>query len=452
MASDSEPDRLPPTDTQIAIAKLRRDTCDPCNQCSDRTKDVVTCHASRRVALSYLYDRCPLRKWVGRRDEMPSRPRPAPAPPEWLQYPPVPHEQHITSNNRSDCPVSELFVYGFPGMYAGANTELHHQILLWRSIGIGVHLIPGGHRYRDEPLFRPMIDLGVKIHEQDDFSAISPGAPVLGFCNGGFLEKIDQIHRYSHNTVFVNCMTWLFELEKQRVREGKLAALLYQNDTVRMKSEEVLRALNPDPKIQFISFQPYFADELFPWVDQREESVVTLGRISRHDADKYSASTLAIWSAVSSPVPKRGLMLGFGETSEMKIGLPPKWINTFADQSEISQQEFYRQCDIILQPSDTTENWPRVGLEAMASGSVLIVDNRGGWRQMVDHGVTGWLCDDDDDFVRFGTRMATNRDERRAMALAARIRLLQIAGEPASGHSWRSVLKKLNLLASKVHS
>jgi glycosyltransferase involved in cell wall biosynthesis len=145
-------------------------------------------------------------------------------------------------------------------------------------------------------------------------------------------------------------------------------------------------------------------------------------------------------------------MLGFGETSEKKIGSPPKWIKTFADQSELSQRDFYRQCDIILQPSDTTENWPRVGLEAMASGAVLIVDNRGGWRQMVDHGVTGWLCDDDHDFVRFGTRMATNRGERQAISAAARNRLPHIAGESVSGQSWRSVLKKLNLVAARTSS
>ncbi|MEG1937685.1 MAG: hypothetical protein RR138_01215 [Akkermansia sp.] len=40
--------------------------------------------------------------------------------------------------------------------------------------------------------------------------------------------------------------------------------------------------------------------------------------------------------------------------------------------------EMLERCHIILQPTDTTENWPRIGFEAMASGSVLIVDKRGG--------------------------------------------------------------------------
>ncbi|MEG1507900.1 MAG: hypothetical protein RR373_04635 [Akkermansia sp.] len=40
---------------------------------------------------------------------------------------------------------------------------------------------------------------------------------------------------------------------------------------------------------------------------------------------------------------------------------------------------------IILQLTDTTKNWPRIGFEAMANGSVLIVDKRGGWEQMIIH-------------------------------------------------------------------
>ncbi|MCG8649918.1 MAG: glycosyltransferase, partial [Pirellulales bacterium] len=130
-----------------------------------------------------------------------------------------------------------------------------------------------------------------------------------------------------------------------------------------------------------------------------------------------------------------------------KIGSPPSWVETYTNQSELSQRDFYRQCDIILQPTDTIENWPRIGLEAMASGSVLIVDNRGGWCQMVEHGVTGWLCDDDEDFVRYATRMAQNKQERLAISRAARDRLVQIAGRRSCAESWCSVLAQLGLEA-----
>ena len=436
----------PVTEGQLKIAERRKQTCSQCSQCSRLSAEGVACAASRRTGLSYLYDRCPLRKWVGPSDEMPVRPQPIPSPPAWLQRHPVRHEHHITAANGGNAPVRELFVYGFPGLYAGANTELHHQILLWRSIGISVHLIPSGTGYRSEPLYQPMVDLGVTVHQPDDFAAIVPGAPVLGFCNDQFLVKLDQILQFSHNTVFVNCMTWLFELEKQRFREGKLAALLYQNEAVRRQNATVLRTLNPDPRIQLLTFRPYFADDLFPWIEHREQKQFTIGRISRNDADKYSANTLEIWNSISSPLPKRGIMLGFGKVAQHKIGPRDRWIETFADQSELSQQDFYRRCDVIIQPADTTENWPRIGLEAMASGTVLLVDNRGGWQQMIEHGVSGWLCNHAEDFVRYGDLMANDPAKRREVAQAARVRLQEIAGRFSCSRSWRSVLERLGMV------
>src|SRR5437868_15072314 len=108
-----------------------------------------------------------------------------------------------------------LFVYGFPSQYGGAGTELHHQVPIWQRLGLEVHLIPTDCGYAYEPLYPEMKAIGAVVHEAHEFSAIEPDAPVFGFCNGEFLDRIDDIRKYSTNTVFVNCMTWLFDREKQ---------------------------------------------------------------------------------------------------------------------------------------------------------------------------------------------------------------------------------------------
>ena len=100
----------------------------------------------------------------------------------------------------------------------------------------------------------------------------------------------------------------------------------------------------------------------------------------------------------------------------------------------------------MLQPTDTTENWPRVGFEAMASGSVLVVDNRGGWRQMVEHGKTGWLCDHERDFIYYASKMAYEPDLRDEMAEAARVRGLELGGLEVSMESWKEVLEAMEKL------
>lgn len=340
--------------------------------------------------------------------------------------------------------MRRVFAHGFPGKYGGASTELHHQIKLWLVMGIDVHLIPSYDNATQEPLYSELLQSGVIIHPRNEWEAIQPDDVVMGFCNSEFLEHLPDIHARTRRTVFINCMTWLFDKEKQRMAEGLIALFLYQNDRVRQKNMPLLQALNPDPKIKHLTFTPYFDATAFPFIENRAEDYFGCGRISRQDADKYAANTLHIYEYFVAPVMKRGLFLGFDARSEAKIGRPYSWITTACDSSIISQQDFYKHCQIILQPSDTTENWPRVGFEAMASGSVLIVDDRGGWQQMIEHGKTGFLCKHERDFIYYASKMAYEPELRREIAQNARLRGLELGGFEKAKVSWQEVFHELD--------
>lgn len=334
--------------------------------------------------------------------------------------------------------IKRVFVNGFPSLYGGAGTELHHQIIVWSKLGMEVHLVPSWD-YHTEPLYNEMVNLGVIMHAPGDWSAVQPGDPVLGFCNAEFLNSLPAIRRRTKRTVFVNCMTWLFDKEKEAMQNGDIAMFLYQNEAVRQNVMPILRKLNPNPAVQFMTFKPYFHAEAFPFIVERDTDQFGCGRISRQDADKFAANTLHIYDTFVAPVPKHGLFLGFDSRSEKKIGRPFDWIQIAHNQREVSQQAFYKHCRIVLQPTDTTENWPRVGFEAMASGSVLIVDNRGGWQQMVQHGKTGWLCNHERDFIYYASKMAYEPNLRDDMAEAARLRGLELGGLEVSMESWKEV-------------
>ena len=129
-------------------------------------------------------------------------------------------------------PVQRLFVHGFPGLYGGAGTELHHQILAWRHMGLGVHLVPTNAGWRNEPLLREMLGLGVTVHEANDFGAVEAGDPVLGFCNAEFLAALPRIRERTRRTVFANCMTGIFGKEREAMARGHIAMFLYQNPEV----------------------------------------------------------------------------------------------------------------------------------------------------------------------------------------------------------------------------
>lgn len=339
--------------------------------------------------------------------------------------------------------LKRLFIYGFPGLYGGAGTELHHQILLWIDMGMEVHIIPTWDGYEKEALYLEMIQKGVIIHNAHDFSSVEKGDPVFGFCNDKFLSNLPNIHQKTSRTIFVNCMTWLFEKEKECMAKGLIGMFLYQNEDVRLKNMPILQSLNDDPTILFATFKPYFEMSNFPFIEDRSGEFFGCGRISRQDADKFAKNTLHIYEYFVSPKFKKGLFLGFDHRSEAKIGKPYDWITVARDQNVVSQQDFYKHCEIVLQPTDTTENWPRIGFESMSSGSVLIVDNRGGWKQLVEHGKTGWLCDHERDFIYYASKMAYEPELRKEMAANARERALALGGKDASRASWEEIFAQI---------
>lgn len=339
--------------------------------------------------------------------------------------------------------LKRIFVYGFPGRYGGAGTELHHQIVLWEKMGMEIHIIPSWPTYEKEDLYSEMIERGVIVHEANDWDSLEPGDPVLGFCNAEFLNKLPDIHARTKRTIFINCMTWLFEKEKERMAQGLIAMFLYQNEEVRQNVMPKLKAFNGDHNVQFHTFVPYFDMSNFAYVEERDSEFFGCGRISRQDADKFARNTLHIYEGFVSPKLKKALFLGFDQRSEQKIGKPFDWIKTAKDQRVVSQQDFYKHCEIVLQPTDTTENWPRIGFEAMSSGSVLIVDNRGGWRQLVEHGKTGWLCNHDRDFIYYASKMAYEPELRQEMALRARERAQLLGGWDAAWESWNGIFEKI---------
>ncbi len=61
-------------------------------------------------------------------------------------------------------------------------------------------------------------------------------------------------------------------------------------------------------------------------------------------------------------------------------------------------------------------------LEAMASGAIPIVVNRGGLPEIIEHGINGFLCETEDDFIGYTRKMIENKDVESKMMISARQR------------------------------
>lgn len=332
--------------------------------------------------------------------------------------------------------IDRLCVIGHPSRLGGADTELDHQIYCWQAMGIKVHICHTG-TLDPNVLAMQLEGRGCIYHQPCDWKSLE-GMHCISFCNGEFLARLPEIRRHARTTTFVNCMTWNFDRELEMHQRGLIDFHLYQTQHAFERVSEKLRSLRDMRPLHFV---PYFRPDDFPYHDDRPGDKFRFGRISRGDADKFGSRQLWIYETMTAPVLKEGLIVGWDQRARKRFGRnPDDYIRTVPERG-LSQQEFYRFCEAIIMTTDTYENLPRVGFEAMSSGSILVVDRRGGWQLQVEDGRTGWLCRDDREFVYKASRCAFEHRERCEMRRHARERLEQRWGFEASARSWEAVFQ-----------
>ncbi len=336
--------------------------------------------------------------------------------------------------------MDEIAVIGYPSRYGGADTELDHQIHVWQALGLRVHVIHTGPIDERLRAMRLAEDRGCVVHEPRDWRHVR-GKLVISYCNGGYLEALPEIREHDPRAVlWVNCMTWLFPKEKEAHEAGLIDWFLYQTEAVRDRVASDLRERNPELRQAVVD--PYFDAGRYEFTPDKPGDRFRFCRISREDLGKFHPAQLWIYETMTAPVLKEGTILGVNDAIREKLtGGPgrkvPNWIRALAAGAE-PVEEVYGRSHALIQMADPglTENLPRVGFEAMATGTVLCVDDRGGWREQVLQGQTGFLCADQREFVYRATRLAWEPEERRRMAENARDHLASRWSLEASKASW----------------
>lgn len=336
--------------------------------------------------------------------------------------------------------MDSICVIGHPSKLGGADTELEHQIYLWRDMGIDVYICHTSDFDSNSNIMKEeMIKIGCKYIKPKSWKDLKD-LHTISFCNGQFLDNLVEIKKYAKSTTFVNCMTWNFPKEIDGQMKNLIDFHLYQTQH---QYDRVSIKLKKYTNYKPLFFNPYFKNDNFPFIKRTDNSLFKFGRISRGDADKYGQHQLWIWETMTAPVLKSGTILGWDDRAKNKLGQLPYYIKGYRE-GEITQQELYSQCDVIIMTTDTYENLPRIGFEAMSSGSLLIVDNKGGWTKLVSDGKTGWLCNDNREFVYKSSRAAFEISETDDMRYAARQKLEDEWGKESSIKSWEKIFNELD--------
>jgi glycosyltransferase involved in cell wall biosynthesis len=123
-------------------------------------------------------------------------------------------------------------------------------------------------------------------------------------------------------------------------------------------------------------------------------------------------------------------------------GLAVTWAGRVDDPTP-----FYEWADIHIAPSVYEEPFGLVVVEAKRSGIPSIVFPSGGMKELVEHDVDGWICDDKtSSAIAYCVRQAINqRSELPMMGAAARLNFEKHYTFEKFVENWRNSLKKLNL-------
>ncbi len=339
-----------------------------------------------------------------------------------------------------------VFVCGYPGELGGANTELWHTVKLWRRIGWGVTLIP---TWKAEGPWRDRLQqIGCRTvgSNPDDLQNVPglAGGVVVSMCNTKFLAAAWRFRELGCRIVWVGCMNWLFPEERLHYRRcGVFDRHVFQSRYQHDQLVPQLRRFGYD-NAQGCLVRGALAFEEFPFqpLPHAAAEIFTIGRISRAAADKYSPRTWEIYAKV--PHPLRARVLGWAEEVRVRLGPPPPFAECLPATAHTPQEFLATLQAMVHAGGQAVENWPRVGLEAMAAGVPVVAENRGGWREMIDHGRTGYLCDTDDQFAYYTARLAYDEPHRTQIARQARSTLeTELANPDVIGAAWQGLLDEL---------
>jgi hypothetical protein len=253
----------------------------------------------------------------------------------------------------------------------------------------------------------------------------------VGFCNPEYLRVAGKLRKLGCKIVWVNCMTFLFDHEKNFFRDhGPADAMVYQSEFQRAEIEPQLVKYKYNPATGYLirgAFQT--EDWEFRPRPHVHGDVFVLGRLARPDADKWSSNTWPIYNRVQYR-SKRALMLGIDDRVHAKLGKPPTWADCLKPQA-IPVQQFYSTLHCLLPVNGgAKENWPRAGLEAMAAGVPVVAQNEWGWREMILHGETGFLGSCDEELAHYAATLAYDENLRVKICKAARERLVDDLARP----------------------
>jgi hypothetical protein len=274
-----------------------------------------------------------------------------------------------------------------------------------------------------------------------------PRSIAVGVCDREFLDRAEELGRLGCRRVWVNCMTWMFPQEGFLYRRtGLFEAYVFQSEFQCSVLEQGLSRYSYRPEQGHLIRSEFEFDE-WPFEPQMRHAAAdfVVGKLARPDLGKWPKSLWEIYGRIQHP-RLRAIIMGVDDDTAKWMGAAPGWAEVLPPMA-MPPREFYRRLHCLMPINfSVEENWPRIGLEAMACGVPIVAPRVGGWCDMITHGENGFLASSAEEFGEFGTLLANDEPLRQRIAVQARRKLeTELANPDLIWAGWKRLFASLGV-------
>lgn len=151
---------------------------------------------------------------------------------------------------------------------------------------------------------------------------------------------------------------------------------------------------------------------------RKNKKRIMIGKISNDNPDKFPIDLIDIFKEIDSKYDVEFCIIG-GDKYYKNINSQLKKVIT-PEVGSMEVEKFYANIDILVYKTNVVETWGRVITEAMASSLAIVAENKGGIKDQIDHGENGFLCDTNEQFVEYISKLIEDNELRYEIGLKAR--------------------------------
>lgn len=266
---------------------------------------------------------------------------------------------------------------------------------------------------------REMLDLQAMLGVRRPVKVWSDGSLHRAYLGRGITVLAPFAQQFPHDGVLliagvhVRLSVWLKYAKLERII---LFCNLANHQLLFVRIQEIREFTGLEPELVFVShmlqssvglpgrvarslmhLQPFsdvaakrFSAQIDACNDSKNDRVLTVGRLSRDAVDKHHPQDAILYRMLASVGIRIRIMGGLCLAPDLDGMAGIELLGAGAETAP----SFLASLDVFFyRTGQSTEAYGRVVLEAMASGAVVVAQNRGGYVEAITHGVNGFLID-----------------------------------------------------------